>query len=61
MRSVGGALAMFLGLASPLVAQRAAPVAPAAGLVITRSTRLVPGRYLLPAALPISDIGHQRQ
>ncbi|HEX5817850.1 MAG TPA: NosD domain-containing protein [Gemmatimonadales bacterium] len=49
MRRAGGALALLLGLASPLVAQRTAPVTPTAGLVITRSVRLAPGRYALPA------------
>ena len=49
MTRAGGALAMLLAVASPLAAQRGATVTPAAGLVITRSVRLVPGRYALVA------------
>jgi nitrous oxidase accessory protein NosD len=49
MTRAGGALALLLGLASPLPAQRTAPLTPSAGLVITRSARLAPGHYTLPA------------
>jgi parallel beta-helix repeat protein len=43
------AAAVALLLPACIEAQRPAPQAPRAGLVITRSTRLAPGRYRLPA------------
>jgi hypothetical protein len=47
MTRAGGALALLLAVASPLAAQRGISVMPAAGLVLTRSARVVPGRYAL--------------
>ena len=47
MTRAGGALAMLLAVASPLAAQRGIAVTPTVGLVLTRSARVVPGRYAL--------------